>query len=92
MSIPPESMVLGTAIKRGSGTFISLRAFWVEEDWGMPSRHMANEQKFRVLTVSECSSHGCLVETATASTGRVLSSEASSAMPSCHTSSLSSLP
>ena len=58
MLTPPESMVFGTAIRMGGGCFRALMAVWAVSGWGMPSRHIAKEQKLRVLTVSICSSHG----------------------------------
>lgn len=88
----PESTVLGTATKIGSGSFASFNAFCVNTACGMPSRHIAKGQKFRVLTVSAWRSHGGLGVSATASTGNVFDKSASSVDPSCHTQSLLSLP
>ena len=58
----------------------------------MLSRHMAKEQKFRVLTGIMCNSHGCAVDKAGPSTGSVFPIESSSSIPSCQTRSLWSLP
>lgn len=88
----PESTVFGTATRIGSGKFASFRAFCVDKPSGIPSRHIANGQKFKVLTVNACNNHGCFVEAAAASIGSALSRSASSAVPSCHTRSLLSLP
>lgn len=60
--------------------------------WGIPSQHMAKEQKLSVFTVSMCNIQGCFGDMAAESTGKVLSASFSSFRPSFHTISLLSLP
>lgn len=89
---PPESTVFGTAIRIGHGISLSCTTLTEDRTCGIPSQHIAKAQKFNVLTGSACSNHGCFLEVRAASMGRVLSMVGSSARPSCHTSSLLSLP
>lgn len=89
---PPESTVFGTAIRIGHGACFSCKALVGDGTCGIPSRHIAKAQKFNVLTGSACNNHGCFLEVGAVSIGSVLSMADSSATPSCHTSSLLSLP
>lgn len=89
---PPESMVFGTAIRIGHGTSLSCRAFIEDGTCGMPSRHIAKAQKFKVLTGSACNNQGCFPVVWVVSMGSILCIAGSSETPSCHTSSLLSLP
>lgn len=89
---PPESIVFGTAIRIGHGTSLSCKAFIEDGTCGMPSRHIAKAQKFNVLTGSTCNSQGSFLVLGVVSMGSILSIAGSSVTPSCHTSSLLSLP
>ena len=90
---PPESIVFGTAISIGFRAPLSRSVNPFEFTCGMPSLHIANEQKLRVFTVKICRIHGCFDEAiAVASMGRVFSRSPSSSGPRRHTMSLLSLP
>lgn len=90
---PPESTVFGTAISIGFRAPLSRSVDPFEFSCGIPSLHIAKEQKLRVFTVKICRIHGCLDEAAAlASIGRVFSRLASSSGPNRHTMSLLSLP
>ena len=75
---PPESTVFGTAIRMGCAASLPCKALTEEVTCGIPSRHIANAQKFNVLTISACNNHGCLLAVRAASMGSILSMAVSS--------------